>query len=643
MEGWKNQLSTLSSGLNVNVTTLNDARLKLAQQVKSTAKTIASEVRSERVLACACRRRVERARTVRADRAHRRVRDGCLTSCAGGRRGVVGALPGGERRAARAVSADEHTTHSARSRASQFQETAKELRDAHTEFGGRLAAAKAGEDEVRFAFPGELNGGAEGGDERQAVDEAADDAADEASGGHVEEDAGEDAPGGSVPRHTVSERLAALKEKLQQKRPVSSSRDAIKDEDGVLDGISRLEAAPDAALDAAPAAVSLPRPAPEREQVEGGTSGRLNSGEVDRKHQEHINRLQIEVEKEVSKNTHLLGLYEDAMANAREAAGRADGLEEEVRKLKQDRDALVEAERLAKEEATKAREEGGRAVRGDDIVNDGVSLEQREEAPRPSSSDRESKEVQLLKEQLDKLKMQMLATQTAFEEQIEAEVQERVAALTQGTLKNVPKGRHEDDEQLLADLEIALDKISEAEKESTHWKSEAERMRDELGNMQIALDELRYESENGEKLRVQVRTAQVEVREMEARVAEALASKDALELKAQEAAQKAEEERRRAFAAREAEGLAKQELIALQVAFSEMDTKVNEGGRGAIERDTVVEVLKDMSGMRHGSAMKYAVDRLNLSEAERRKVLGDSSGLASTFVAFLETAVEENS
>lgn len=549
----------------------------------------------------------------------------------------------GERQAARAVSADEHTTHSARSRASQFQETAKELRDAHTEFGGRLAAAKAGEDEVRFAFPGELNGGAEGGDERQAVDEAADDAADEASGGHVEEDAGDDAPGGSVPRHTVSERLAALKEKLQQKRPVSSSRDAIKDEDGVLDGLSRLEAAPDAAPDAAPAAVSLPRPAPEREQVEGGTSGRLNSGEVDRKHQEHINRLRIEVEKEASKNTHLLGLYEDAMVNAREAAGRADGLEEEVRKLKQDRDALVEAERLAKEEAAKAREEADRAVRVGDIVNDGVSLEQREEAPRPSSSDRESKEVQSLKEQLDKLKMQMLATQTAFEEQIEAEVQERVAALTQGTLKNVPKGRHEDDEQLLADLEIALDKISEAEKESAHWKSEAERMRDELGNMQIALDELRYESENGEKLRVQVRTAQAEVREMEARVAEALASKDALELKAQEAAQKAEEERRRAFAAREAEGLAKQELIALQVAFSEMDTKVNEGGRGAVERDTVVEVLKDMSGRRHGSAMKYAVDRLNLSEAERRKVLGDSSGLASTFVAFLETAVEENS
>ena len=47
MEGWKNHLSTLSSGLNVNVTTLNDARLKLAQQVKSTAKTIASEVRVE--------------------------------------------------------------------------------------------------------------------------------------------------------------------------------------------------------------------------------------------------------------------------------------------------------------------------------------------------------------------------------------------------------------------------------------------------------------------------------------------------------------------------------------------------------------------------------------------------------------------
>ena len=239
--------------------------------------------------------------------------------------------------------------------------------------------------------------------------------------------------------------------------------------------------------------------------------------------------------------------------------------------------------------------------------------------------------------------MQMLATQTAFEEQIEAEVQERVAALAQGMSKNAPKGRHEEDEQLLADLEIALDKISEAEKESAHWKSEAERMRDELGNMQIALDELRYESENGEKLRVQVRTAQAEVREMEARVAEALAGKDALELKAKEAVQKAEEERRRAFAAREAEGVAKQELIALQVAFSEMDKKAkdNEGGRGAIERDTVVEVLKEMSGMRHGSAMKHAVDRLGLTETERRTVLGDSSGLASTFVAFLETSVED--
>ena len=53
MDGWKNQLSTLSSGLNVNVTTLNDARLKLAQQVKSTAKTIASEVRlGESVRSC---------------------------------------------------------------------------------------------------------------------------------------------------------------------------------------------------------------------------------------------------------------------------------------------------------------------------------------------------------------------------------------------------------------------------------------------------------------------------------------------------------------------------------------------------------------------------------------------------------------
>lgn len=61
-----------------------------------------------------------------------------------------------------------------------------------------------------------------------------------------------------------------------------------------------------------------------------------------------------------------------------------------------------------------------------------------------------------------------------------------------------------------------------------------------------------------------------------------------------------------------------------------------------MERDTVVEVLKEMSGMRHGRAMKHGVDRLGLTEAERRTVLGDNSGLASTFVAFLETSVVED-
>jgi len=467
----------------------------------------------------------------------------------------------------------------------------------------------------------------------------------------------------AAPNHSVSQRLAALKAKLQQKRSVSSSRDVMEDNDEHLVGNTesrrktpeRGGSRPEAALTAVP----LPIPAPETGQMEGGGPGASHSGELERWQQEQIHRLRIEMEKESRKNEHLLELHEDAEANARKAEARAGELEEEVRKLKEARDALVEGERVAREEAARAREEAARAreeaARGreeaaradreDDVVDRRVSSDRKEEVSGPlPSSDREAKEMQSLKEQLEKLKMQMLATQTAFEEQIEAEVQERVSALAQGMSTNPSKGQHEEYEQLLADLEIALDKIQEAEKESVHWKSEAERMRDELRNMQIALDELRYESENGEKLRVQVRAAQAEVRAMEARVAEALASKEALELKADKAAQKAEEERRRAFAAREAEGVAKQELIAMQVAFGEISKKEKEreGRRGAVERDTVVEVLKEMSGMRHGRAMKHGVDRLGLTEAERRTVLGDNSGLASTFVAFLETSVVED-
>ena len=318
------------------------------------------------------------------------MREGCLAlpvGVPGGCQGRLAPRPGG------AYDDDEEPdTHSVRSRTRQFQETAKELRDAHTEFGGRLAVANAGrEEEVRFAFPAELDGGAGGEAVRVAAGEIGKGEGTADDGGRRE----------NVPDHGVSERLAALKEKLQQKRSVSSSRNAMKDEGGLVrNGDTTL-------LEAAPATVPASIIPPiVTGQVEDG--GRSHSRELDRRQQETIDRLRIEMEQEVGKNEHLLGLYEDAEANARKAEARAVLLEEEVRKLKETSNALVKSERMAREEAERVREgaEGAGAGR--------VSVQQ-QELSRPSpSADLESKEIQSLKEQLDKLKMQMLATQTAF-------------------------------------------------------------------------------------------------------------------------------------------------------------------------------------------------------------------------------------
>ena len=335
------------------------------------------------------------------------------------------------------------------------------------------------------------------------------------------------------------------------------------------------------------------------------------------------------LEAEVRKNAHLLGLYEDAEEEAREAVARRD-----------------EAVRLLEVERSRER-----------LGGDGDGDEDRDE-------DRDSSEIRSLTDQLEKLKMQMLATQTAFEEQIEAEVQERVAAIRMEAVAASGDGGGGDDERrgdadaggdadadaddLMADLEIALDKIAEAEKEAAFWKGEAERQRVEMGNMQIALDELRYESEAGEKLRVEVRSMQAEVAAMEARLADAEAAGEAARRQAEESVRKAEEDRRKLVLAREAEGAAKRDVVRLHSELAERVKARVEGGAGdgngdgTLRRDVVVGVFKEMTGMRHGKAMKYGVERLGLTEAERRAVLGDGTGLASTFVSFLESAVVDD-
>ena len=405
----------------------------------------------------------------------------------------------------------------------------------------------------------------------------------------------------------VSDRLAALKEKLQKSR-------------------ERVGAGEGGEGEAVAVAVQ-----PQPQCVSGNDgNGDGDNGDNDALRaslSQLVVLLEEKLEAEVRKNAHLLGLYEDAEEEAREAVARRD---EAVR--------LLEVER--------SRERLG----GD------------EDEDKDGDEDRDSSEIRSLTDQLEKLKMQMLATQTAFEEQIEAEVQERVAAIRMEAVAASGDGGGGDDERrgdadaggdadaddLMADLEIALDKIAEAEKEAAFWKGEAERQRVEMGNMQIALDELRYESEAGEKLRVEVRSMQAEVAAMEARLADAEAAGEAARRQAEESVRKAEEDRRKLVLAREAEGAAKRDVVRLHSELAERVKARVEGGAGdgngdgTLRRDVVVGVFKEMTGMRHGKAMKYGVERLGLTEAERRAVLGDGTGLASTFVSFLESAVVDD-
>ena len=536
----------------------------------------------------------------------------------------------------------------------QFQETAKELRDAHTEFGGRLAAKNAQEEEVRFAFPADLDGNeaekAENGTKDEVVSTVGSTMALPAPSEPSENDSGgastSVAKTSSQSYQNVSDRLAALKEKLQRQKSLPTARGRAEHGVGETGDAEAQRGAPEVVHGAPPVtdsesvALVAVDGLPIREQAtnDTGKEARVEACE-------HIPGRNTDAEANARERDRYAAMIEELgrlrTTNARLVVGEREAREEAMRAAEEVRMAREEAI-AAKEEAKRAREDA--AVAQQKLVEGQVSSQQVEpsQSTGQAAETDQSKEIQSLKDQLDKLKMQMLSTQTAFEEQIEAEVQERVSALA-AEMSTSSKGRHEEDDQLLADLEIALDKIQEAEKESALWKSEAERMRGELSNMQIALDELRYESENGEKLRVQVRTAQAELREMEVRLSEAVASKEASETKAREAVQRADDERRRAFVAREAEGVAKQDLIALQMAYNDMSNKMRdaEGGQGVIKRELVVQVLKDMAAMRHGKAMKHGVERLGLSDAERQTVLGDNSGLASSFVAFLETSVED--
>jgi hypothetical protein len=220
-------------------------------------------------------------------------------------------------------------------------------------------------------------------------------------------------------------------------------------------------------------------------------------------------------------------------------------------------------------------------------------------------------EQKFLREQLKKLKAQMLGDQEEEEEKIrwrvDAEVKLELERLGLGP--DGVKLSRDDEKQLMRDLEIAVQRADEAEKVASKWESIVAARDAELGNMQRALGELSYESDAAEQLRAEVRTCQLKIHKLEDELRNSKRFQEEAQAQAKAASDLAAEERRRALAARESEGAAKQEMVSLQVAYNDLANKTALfDGKSIYKREFILDLLKMMGSLRHSQAMRKAAE-----------------------------------
>lgn len=281
-----------------------------------------------------------------------------------------------------------------------------------------------------------------------------------------------------------------------------------------------------------------------------------------------------------------------------EHLARASGLHEEIAGLQ----ALI-GDLRSENDMLKATSQDGDVDKQRGLE---VQLTEAREALSKSES-----EQTFLREQLKKLKAQMLGDQEDEEDKIrwrvDAEVKLELERLGLG-----PDGiklSREDEKQLMCDLEIAVKRADEAEKVASKWESIVAARDAELGNMQRALGELSYESDAAEQLRSEVRTYQSKIHKLEGDLESSKRLKEEAEAQAKAALELAAEERKRALAARESEGAAKQEMVSLQVAYNDLANKTSLlDGKSIYKREFILDLLKTMAALRHSQAMKKAAE-----------------------------------
>ena len=431
-------------------------------------------------------------------------------------------------------------------------------------------------------------------------------------------------------KQDVSDRLASLKMRLQASRsrgvPVAPL-ESVKTTTQKIDDVS-LESE-------APSSSGLNKESEMEEKVRHLTdlyeSQRIEYERSMKESERRIASLMEEMEVTRRKDAEVIGQLRqerDRLQGELEAMARSrDDVGESLQKQMKKQELLLESLQTSKKES----------LQGATVLQE---LDQTRDALTKSNA-----ELKFAKDQLQRLKSQMIVSQEEEEEQlrwrVDAEVKLQLERLGLG-----PDGKPlaAQDGQLLQDLEVALEKVQEAELESKKWRDALVVKETEAANMQRALEDLQFESDTAENLRVQVRSLELKIQSMKAELEESKLNCSKHEEQARKAVEQAAEEKAKTRHAKDAEGAARQEMISLQVAYNDLANQMKAAdNKTSFQREFIVDLMKDMSSMRHSQAMKKAADTLTLTEAERKYIWGDpSASLANTWVTFLESQVNES-
>ncbi|KAH7622104.1 hypothetical protein NADE_004695 [Nannochloris sp. 'desiccata'] len=262
------------------------------------------------------------------------------------------------------------------------------------------------------------------------------------------------------------------------------------------------------------------------------------------------------------------------------------------------------------------------------------------------------------RQQLSRLKTQMLSEQDDEEEKIKwrVEAEVKLALEKMGRASGNGANGSGSSDRTDEELHAALERAQRAEEEAARWEEIASARDAELANLQRALGEMSYESDAAERYRAELRAMQAEIHTLRNELDAARVSSLSAENKVQKAQNEVAAARGEAKVARDAEIEAKREVLAARVAAQEALKELQDlrKGGGTIDRSAVVQLIAGlMVQKRPKDALSFALHAINLSPEEvetiktaaRQSGSGNSVGglsLASSWINFLESAVQED-